>query len=187
MGNDAQIQDRVILNTVRLTRLREDPQGGLRNFDAAIEATTEVGDDSTVIGGISGYLSWSAWLPDLAANHSSPVSFAEVIAAAIEIGATMPTEPGSKMQAALIITNFWLEPHWRGHRLSRRIVDQLIDLLLFTPETTLVLAYLEPQSNPTGRAHHQTAHTLQDAYTQAGFEQWRRSNAWWIRPDSLAW
>jgi len=191
MGNDAHIQDRVSVNSVRFIRPHDDPDGELRDFEAAIEATTETGDESLMIGGISGCLSWSAWLTDMSDNSSTVGSFAEIIAAAVEIGNTIPTGPETTIQAALIITSFWLEPQWRGNHLSRRIFDQLIDLLLLTPECTLVITYLEPQPNPTNTpataAHHETAHTLQDAYRQAGFEQWRHSNAWWIRPKNPPW
>jgi hypothetical protein len=188
MGNEAQIQDRVSVNSVRFVRPREDPQGELRDFEAAIEVATETGDESLVIGGISGCLSWSAWLPDLADNSRMVGSFAEIIAAAVEMGDMMPTEPETRIESALIITSFWLEPQWRGNRLSRRIFGELIDLLLLTPESTLVVTYLEPQSNPASTqalsAHHETPHMLQDAFRQAGFERWRQSNAWWMRPES---
>lgn len=191
MGNHAQIRDRVSVNSVRFIRPREDPEGELRDYEAVIEATTPDGGESSVIGGISGCLSWSAWLPDLADSSRKVGSFAEIIAAAVEIGIMMFTEPETRFEAALIITSFWLEPRWRGNRLSRPIFDQLIDFLLLTPESTLVVTYLEPQSNPTSTqgfaAHHETAHTPQDAYRQAGFEQWRQSNAWWMNPSSPTW
>jgi hypothetical protein len=182
-----QIHDRVSVNSVRFVRPREDPHGELRCFEAAIEVTTETGDESLVIGGISGCLGWSAWLPDLADTGRMVGSFAEIIAAAVEIGDLVPTGPETRIETALIITSFWLEPPWRGNRLSRRIFGELIDLLLLTPENTLVVTYLDPQSNPANTqalsAQHETPHTLHDAYRQAGFEQWRQSNAWWMRPE----
>jgi hypothetical protein len=190
MGNEAQVGDRVCVNSVRFVRPPEYPSGELRNFEAAIEVSTETGDESLVIGGISGCLSWSAWLPDLTDTSRIVGSFAEIIAAAVEIGEMMVTGPETRIETALIITSFWLEPQWRGNRLSRRIFGELIDLLLLTPESTLVVTYLEPQSNPASTklcAHHETPHTLQDAYRQAGFEQWRQSNAWWMHPESPTW
>jgi len=175
MGDEAPIQDQVTVNSVRFTRPGEAPDG----------------DRSSVIGGISGCLSWSAWLADSTQNSRTVGSFAEVITAAVEICATIPTGPETRIEAAIIITSCWLEPRWRGNHLSRRIFDQLIDLLLLTPESTLVITYLEPQPNPvsthTTDGHHAGTYALEDACREAGFEQWRHSNAWWIRPSNPTW
>jgi hypothetical protein len=189
MCNEPSLHDRVSLNSVRFIRPREAPRGELRNFEADIEATAESGGESLVIGGISGRLSWLAWLPELSATRRTVGSFAEMIAAALAIGDLLAVGAESEIDTALIIDNLWLEPSWQGNRLCRRIIEELIDLLLLTPESTLVLTYLVEPSKPTLSlgARHDTQHTLRNACARAGFEQWRQSNTWWMHPDSPSW
>jgi hypothetical protein len=114
-------------------------------------------------------------------------SFAELIPAAMEIGDLLSTRHGSKIVAVLMIDRVWLEPHWRGYRLGRRIAEQLIDLLLLTPESTVVLAYLEPEVQEPGheaafRADGVPGPAPHDGDGRTDFEQWRSSKTWWLRP-----
>lgn len=189
--NGTQVHDRVSVNNARFIRPRQAPNGELRDFEADIEATIETGGENSVIGRIRGCLTWSAWLPDLT-DRSRSIHFPEIVAATIEI-CDLFTEQESRIDAALIIEHVWLVPEWRGSRLSRRILEQLIDLLLLTPENTLVIACLEPPPNPTNTLtyaldhHNDTDNKLNDAYRQAGFQQWDRTSAWWLRPNSASW
>jgi hypothetical protein len=189
MCNDPSRHDRVSLNSVRCIRPREAPRGELRDFEADIEATSESGGERVVIGGISGRLSWLAWLSELSATSRTVGSTAEMIGAALAIGDLLAVDAESRIEAALIIDNLWLEPSWQGNRLSRRIIEELIDLLLLTPESTLVLTYLGEPFTPalTHGARQDTEHTLRDACERAGFERWRQSNTWWMHPNSPSW
>jgi hypothetical protein len=189
MCNDPSWHDRVSLNSVRFIRPREAPRGELREFEADIEATTESGGESLVIGGISGRLSWLAWLSELSATRRTVGSTAEMVGAALAIGDLLAVRDESRIETALIIDNLWLEPSWQGNRLSRRIIEELIDLLLLTPECTLVLTYLGKPFTPalTTGARQGTQHTLRNACERAGFEQWRQSKTWWMHPNSPSW
>ena len=187
--NGTGVEDRVSVNRVQFIRPPDAPQSALRNFEAPVEGWTRGADDTSVIGSISGCLSWLSWLPEVTEDSRRLGGLLAVIEAAIEIGAMVSTDPELRIEAVLIVKRAWLEPEWRGHGLGRWIAEQLIDLLLLTPETTLVVAYLNPDSDApnapgTGPDSGSSAMpcSLQDAYADAGFEQWRDSAAWWLRP-----
>jgi hypothetical protein len=180
--------DLVSVNSARLIRPRRAPQSALRDFEADIETGATVGDGATVIGRISGSFSWFTWLPELVDDTHTNDHLSELIAAALDLGDRLSTEPGSTIEAVLMIDRVRLEAQWT-HRLGRRIAEQLIDLLLLTPESTLVLVHLGPHADPTGHLAPglepdpvmQTAHGTP---RPADFEQWRTSNTWWIRPGN---
>jgi len=183
----ASARDAVSVNAVRVTRSGHAPEGAARDFEAEIEGTFEPAGGSSVIGKISGCISWLAWLPELVDEGRLSDSFAELVAAALDTGDLASAGPGSGIQAVLMVDKVWLEPRWRVKPFGRRIAEQLIDLLLLTPERTLVLAHLEPTA-----AGHFWSCAEHDAATIAGegredridFERWGTSNTWLLRPGT---
>ncbi len=186
-GATASIGDVVSVNVVQLTRPRHAPDGAVRDFEAEIEGTVESTGESSVIGRISGCMTWLAWLPELIDEGRISDSFAEMIAAALDTGDLVSAGSDTGIQTVLMIDRVWLEPRWRGSLFGRRIADQLIDLLLLTPESTLVLAHFEPDPKAPGRFWPRPE---QDAATTAAddvedrfdFERWGTSNTWLLRP-----
>ena len=171
----------VSVNSARLMRPRRAPQSVFRDFEADVEMGAADGD--TVIGRISGCVSWLTWLPELIDDTHTIDRVAELIAAALDVGQRLSTERGSKIDAVVMIDRVWLEPLW-SNQLGRRIAEQLIDLLLLTPESTLVLVHLGPDANPVGHsAPGEAPGPATDARGPADFEQWRNTDTWWMRPS----
>ena len=165
------VHDRVTVNSLRFSRLPDAPESALRYFDAEVALSDEVSGGSAVIGNIRGWLGWESWLPEVVDNGQPVGGIAQTMAAAaIEVGEELTRLHGGGIEAVLMIDHIGLLPQWRGSGLGPRIVEQVIDLLLLTPEVTLVLTHLDgPRS----------------AYISAGFEQWRDSVVWWARVDEV--
>jgi hypothetical protein len=165
--NTRSVHDRVNVNSLRFSRLPDAPDSALRYFDAEVALSDEVSGGSVVIGTIRGWLGWESWLPEVVDNGQPVGGIAQTMAAAaVEVGEELARLHGGGIEAVLMIDHLGLLPQWLGSGLGPRIVEQVIDLLLLTPEVTLVLTHLDgPRS----------------AYISAGFEQWRDSVVWWAR------
>lgn len=181
-------QPEVTVERARLVRPRRAPQGAFRHFEADVESRARASDVDMVIGTISGTISWLAWLPELVDEHHPSPVFAELIAAAADVGDRLNAQTGSPIKAVVMIDRVWLQPAWSGH-LGRRIGEQLIDLFLLTPESTLVLIHLGPDADPgcqpaPAGGDDPSTSAREETGTPAGFERWRTSSTWWMRPDS---
>lgn len=182
----------ITMNSVRLIRPRRARQGAFRDFETHIIGIMEPGGEQSVIGSVSGHFGWLAWLPEVIDDAEQAIdSLGELVAAALDISDRLSAESGVEVEAVVMIDRIWLEPRWRGKRLSHRVAEQLVDLLLLAPESTLVLANLEP--SPTDAARLAAGadadgalHTQSDGYARTGFEQWRSSNTWWMHPAHLS-
>jgi hypothetical protein len=165
--NTGSVQDRVDVTSLRFSRLPDAPESALRCFDAEVVLADEVPGGSTVIGTIRGWLSWKSWLPEVVDNGHPIGGIAQTMAAAaIEVGEELTRLHGGGIEAVLMIDHLGLLPQWRGSGLGPRIVEQMIDLLLLTPEVTLVLTHLDGSGSVD---------------IPAGFEQWRDTVVWWAR------
>ncbi len=173
------------VNCVRFSRPPSSPDGALRNFDADVEASGAGDQHPLVVGRFSGRVGWLAWLPEYVDNSPDERS-ARAIGTSIRVGNYLSAELDSPIESVLIVEDLWLEPSWRGAGLARRIAEQLIDVLLLTPEITLVLGVVEPKLGPReGLAPVEAwpgSHGLADEYRDAGFERWLGGNAWFLRP-----
>ena len=144
------VHDRVTVNSLRFSRLPDAPESALRYFDAEVALSDEVSGGSAVIGNIRGWLGWESWLPEVVDNGQPVGGIAQTMAAAaIEVGEELTRLHGGGIEAVLMIDHLGLLPQWRGSGLGPRIVEQVIDLLLLTPEVTLVLTHLVPAPAPT--------------------------------------
>jgi len=167
MSSEVTAHPRVSVNWVRFSRMPDSPDGAVRNFDAEVELADEVTGARAVIGTISGWLGWTSWLPELVESGPPIGSLAGLMAAAaIDVSDRLALQADTHVEAVLMVDQLTLIPKWLGTGMGCRVVEQLIDLLLLTPETTLILAHLD---RPT------------DVYRNAGFEQWRDSGIWWGR------
>ena len=167
MSSEVTARQRVSVNWARFSRMPEAPDGALRNFDAEVELADEVTGARRVVATISGWLGWQAWLPELV-DSGPPIAAAaaSMAAAAIDVTDRLTLQPDTHIEAVLMVDQLTLVPKWVGTGMGRRIVEQLIDLLLLTPETTLVLSHIDRPAS---------------VYRNAGFEQWRDSGIWWAR------
>jgi hypothetical protein len=180
-----QAQNRVVVNCARLSRPAHAPDSALRDFDAEVELSGTPGTARSVIGRISGRMGWMAWLPELVDARPEDGMF-PTISTAIQVGNHLSGALDAPLEAVLIVEQVWLEPPWRGHALGRRIAEQLIDLLLLAPETTLVLGVAEPQLGPTGAVVDPEAmprrQSLSRDFEDAGFERWQDGPNWFLPP-----
>lgn len=189
-STDALAMRVITMNSVRLTRPRQARQGALRDFDAHIVGVMPDGDQM-VIGSVSGHIGWLSWLPEVIDDAGQATeSLTELVEAALDLGDRLSAEAGIAVDPVLMIERIWIEPPWRGNRLSHRVAEQLVDLLLLTPESTLVLARLEPSPRTAARLAAGASaggamHTESDGYLRAGFHQWRTSTTWWMHPAQL--
>lgn len=176
------------VNSARLIRPRGAPDGAFREFEADIEQGHAAGAVDSVIGTISGRLSWLAWLPELMDEGIAVDRFGQLITAALDIGDRLTSAPGTHIAAVVLVERVTLEPEWTN-LLGRRIAEQLIDLLLLTPESTLFLVHLGREANPVGQLPpgvdpDLTIFTPHADDVPADFEQWRATNIWWMRPNN---
>jgi hypothetical protein len=167
MSSEVTARQRVSVNCMRFSRMPGAPDGALRNFDAGVELVDEVTGAGTAIGAISGWVGWQAWLPELVDSGQPIGTMAGLMAAAaIDVSDRLAEQPDTSIEAVLMVDQLTLIPQWVGTGMGRCIVEQLIDLLLLTPETTLVLAHLDRPAS---------------VYRNAGFEQWDETGIWWAR------
>jgi GNAT superfamily N-acetyltransferase len=167
MSSEVTAQQRVTVNWVRFSRLPDAPDGALRSFDAEVELADDVTGVRAVFGAISGWLGWRAWLPELVDSGQPIGTMAGLMAAAaIDVSDRLAERPDIHIETVLMVDQLTLVPKWVGTGMGRRVVEQVIDLLLLTPETTLVLAHLDRAAG---------------VYRNAGFEQWQDSGIWWGR------
>lgn len=167
MSSEVTARQRVSVNWVRFSRMADAHDGALRNFDAEVELADKATGARAVIGTISGWIGWQAWLPELVDSGQPIGTMAGLMAvAAIDVTESLALPPDTPIEAVLMVDHLTLVPRWVGTGMGRCIVEQLIDLLLLTPETTLVLAHLDRPAS---------------VYCHAGFEQWRDSGIWWAR------
>ncbi len=171
----------VSVNRVRFSRPPSTPDGALRDLDAEVELSGAGDPEPRVVGRVRGRLGWLAWLPEHLDSAPDPDS-AHVIGTAIRVGNYLSAELGAPIESVLIVEDLWLDPPWRGAGVAATVAEQLIDLLLLTPEFTLVLGFVEsPAGPPTGPAPTGT-HAGAEEYRAAGFERWLGGNAWFLRP-----
>lgn len=152
----------------------------MRQFAAGVEYHTDSGPEE--VGQVHGWIGWSISEEDLA-DVGDAISYdAEQLGiAAADI---IDTHPENFIDAALLIDRMYLDPKWRGRRLSGAIITNLMALLRLDPDSTVVVLQPEPQ-DPNGGPY-ESGPELDDAmvhlhaaYRASGLEPWRDSLVWW--------
>jgi hypothetical protein len=163
--------------------IRRPVDGGadvLRQFHASVEYSTETGYDQ--IGTVTGWIGWRIEDEDLYGAADAISADAEPLGAAA--AAIIDAQPDAVIDNVLLIDRMHLEPQRRGNRLSGAIIDDLLALLRFDPESTVVVLQPEPQK-PTGGPfddgpeRDEALARLTAAYRSSGLEPWRRTEIWW--------
>jgi len=119
----------------------------LRQFVAGVEYHHEGGLEET--GQVHGWIGWSILEEDLAdAGDAIGVDAGQLGTPAADI---IDAFPENFIDAALLIDRMYLEPKWRGKRLSGVIITNLMALLRLDPGSTVVVLQPEPQNPEGGR------------------------------------
>lgn len=152
----------------------------LRQFHASVEYSTETGIDR--IGGVRGWIGWQIADEDLYDAADAISVDAEALGAAAV--AIIEAHPDAFIDNALLIDRMYLEPQWRGNRLSGAIIADLLALLRFDADATVVVLQPEPQrpeGGPfdDGADRDQALTRLTVAYRASGLESWRQTEIWW--------
>lgn len=152
----------------------------LRQFSAYVLYHQE--SDLEEIGQVHGWIGWSISEVDLADAGDAVSGDAEALGvAAVEI---IDEYPDAFIDDALLIDRMWLDPKWRGRRLSGAIITDLMELLRLEPESTAVVLQPEPQ-DPDGGPYNdgvkrdEAMARLHAAYRASGLEPWDDSVVWW--------
>lgn len=139
------------------------------------------------IGRVQALVGWSVFEEDLADAGDAISADGEVLGAvAADI---IETHSGRIIEDVVLIEHLELDPGWRGHRLSGRIIQGLLDLLRFDPAITPVVLIPEPLTlqgrlDP-GPERDAALVKLWSGYQAAGFRPWLRggdggyAGAWW--------
>lgn len=165
---------------------RADDDGLLRAFDAIIK---DAGDDIP-IGQVRGLIAWRSELFSLLEAADEISSDAATLAYAADQIRRADVRPDAEDQidTVLMVELVSLERRFRGHRIAGAVIDQIVDLLVLDPLTTLVVLEPEPQQEdggplPKGAVRTAARARLRGAYEGQGFKQWKKSSVWWaIRP-----
>lgn len=153
----------------------------LRQFDAVVEYSTDIGYDQ--IGTVRGWIGWQITDEDLYDAADAISADAEPLGAAAV--AIIEAHPDAFIDNVLLIDRMHLDPKWRGNRLSGAIIDDLLALLRFDPDSTVVVLQPEPQ-RPTGGLYDdgperdQALARLTAAYRASGLEPWHQTAIWWL-------
>lgn len=115
----------LIDTTVQIRRPVDGGADVLRQFSASFDYHGDRGTEE--IGQVHGWIGWSILEEDVA-DAGDAISFdaAQLGAAAAEI---IDTHFDDFIDAALLIDRMYLEPVWRGRRLSGAIINSLMALL----------------------------------------------------------
>ncbi len=153
----------------------------LRQFSAVVEYSAETGCDE--IGRVQGWIGWQIADEDLFDAADAISADAEPLGAAAV--AIIAAHPDVFIDNVLLIDRMYLEPKWRGNRLSGAIIDDLLGLLRFDPDSTVVVLQPEPQ-RPSGGPfddgpeRNQALSRLTAAYRASGLEPWCQTAIWWL-------
>jgi hypothetical protein len=167
---------------------RADEDGRLRAFDAIIKDADA--DDGRTIGEVRGLIAWRSELFSLLEAGDEISGEAATLALAADQIREADYRPGAEDQigTVVMVELVSLGREFRGHRIAAAVIDQIIDLLVLDPITTLVVLEPEPQKEdggplPPGAQRTAALKRLRAAYEQQGFERWKNSTVWWaIRP-----
>lgn len=151
----------------------------LRQFSAGVEYHSDDGPEQ--IGQVHGWIGWSIFDEDVAdAGDAISTDAYQLGRATAEIMDEFP----DVVIDALLIDRMYLEPAWRGRRLSGLIIDDLLALLRLDPASTAVVLQPEPQ-RPLGGPYEygnerdKAMARLQAGYRHGGLEPWRDSLVCW--------
>lgn len=156
-GRRGRAEPRFEVSVVRVSRPSFAPDGVLRQFVAQVDRVGLAGGAGHIAGSVTGWFGFTAWLPELF-EHDVPIpDLMNLMTAAVEAGRASPVgEP--PLDTTIVVHSMVLDGQQRSDSLGE-VILQLIDLLLMTPETTLVLSLPHPSfpfgdDSPGSLPHH---------------------------------
>ena len=166
---------------VQLHRDYDDFSGMLRQFLATIRLVDPDMSERTTIGSLRGWIVWDPYAGNLAeTGDAASVDATNLGRAAWEV----LDESDNVFEAAILLDRARLLPEWRGQKLLGSILDELLDLLHFSPDHTIVVTQPEPQKPEGGPYEHGPVRDaamarLCAANRVAGFHPWKQGPVWW--------
>lgn len=166
---------------MRVTRTWGGGDEVLRQFQATVMYDHESGPEE--IGSVSGWIGWKIQDEDLFDATDAINSDASGLGYAAS--SIIDAYPLAFVENALLIDRMYLEPKWQGHRLSNSIINDLLELLRFDPDSTVVVLQPEPQRSEGGpyresRERKRAMSKLQSAYRESGLVPWKETDVWWL-------
>ena len=172
-GDDIEIPEVSILAT---------EEGVLRLVLADVVADAGDSGEPLAIGSVRAYVAWREDAGALAFAGDAEGGDEELLASAA--GAIMANRV--RVRDALLVDQLWLDPAYRGNRLTGPIIRALMRLLGLHPSSTAVVLSPVPLDEnrsplPPGPASAVAARRLKAAYREAGFEPWPgNADVWWL-------
>lgn len=157
----------------------------LRQFHSEIMYEAE--SEPINIGSVLGWIGWKIADEDVHDTADAIGSDAEALGSAVR--EILRSYPNKFIDNALLIDRIHLATQWRGNRLTGSIIYNILDLLRFDPEHTVVVCQPEPQKSSGGpyeygeeRDH--AMRRLTNSYKASGLRQWDSGNVWWLPFDA---
>lgn len=157
----------------------------LRRIAATV--SLDVPAEETAIGYLRGLIAWRCSYTDLWAAGDAVSAEAEVLGHAAGRIRRWLHEHDVEIDTAVMIELLWLRPEVRGHGLTGRIVEELLEVLDLDVDSTLIVLQPEPQQEtggpmPMGPERNAALRRLRRAYERSGFSRWQRTPVWWRGP-----
>ncbi|MFE5775528.1 hypothetical protein [Brachybacterium sp. NPDC056505] len=163
------------------------PHNELRRFSAWVEMINSFDDQVHLAGRIHGLVTTAHW--DVT-DHELAFSGDQYDDDAAELGkeADALLDRFDEPTAAVLMTRLTLEEKWRGYRLSKELVPQVLEIFGLLPQQTIVVFRPEPLTpeGPMewGPERDAALARLCHAYEDQGFRRWRTGPVWWLPLDA---
>lgn len=139
-------------------------------------------DDQEPVGQLTAWIGWGIADEDIQDCADAISADAEILgSAAADI---MSKRSDLWIDAVLLIDRIFVEERYRGNRLTKTIIADVMSLFRLPEESTLVVLQPEPQGPdggymPDGVDRDGAMRKLCDAYRESGLESWSGSSVWW--------
>ncbi|SBN59218.1 Hypothetical protein PFR_JS13-1_296 [Propionibacterium freudenreichii] len=187
--NSSVLQRKILSVSVEVERETSIERDGLVRFLATVMWAGPGGDqEPRGVGSLTGWISRGLdgeFLWDLCDELSADAECVGAIAREI----LNPNEDFFVMDV-LLVDRMFLEPSWRGRRLTGALVEEIMDLLGLNRDMSAVVLCPEPQSKrggpfDLGPERDEAMQRLRLAYEASGFRQWGESSCWWLPPEGV--
>ncbi|PWH05360.1 hypothetical protein DEO23_12265 [Brachybacterium endophyticum] len=159
------------------------PSDQLRRINARVEMINTL-DDTVHLGGrLSGLVTSAQWE---VMDHDLADSGDRYDGDAADLGrvADELMDEFDEAIAALLLTRLTLDEKWRGYRLARELVRQVLEILGLLPQQTIVVFRPEPLTPDgpmeLGSDRDVALARLCAANEEQGFKRWRSGPVWWL-------
>jgi GNAT superfamily N-acetyltransferase len=168
---------------VRISSDNRDDYEMLAPFYASFY-TRDDADEEVDVGGMTGWIIWSADGEDLATAADSLDADAAYIGGVAHRIMDELREDDPFLDDALLLDRVWIERPWRGTGLLGQMLERLLELLRLDVSGCVVVTEPEPQRDgggpyPGGPIRDAAMEGLVRSLSAAGFERYREERAMW--------